>query len=82
MCHPAGQGTRKALSLTPWLLISQGMHAASDFVHAHFLTRHVDVSSLLSFRHPKHVLAVEVRKLMAEAGAADQAAIETRCVPA
>jgi large subunit ribosomal protein L44 len=60
--------------------LTQGIHAASEFVHANFLSRHLDVASLLNFRNPKHVLAVEIRKLMAEAGMRDDAAIETRWV--
>jgi hypothetical protein len=64
----------------PVPFLAQGIHAASEFVHANFLSRHLDVASLLNFRNPKHVLAVEIRKLMAEAGMRDDAAIETRWV--
>jgi large subunit ribosomal protein L44 len=44
------------------------MHAAREFVHAHFMSRHVDLSSLFSFRKPKYVLSNVVSKHLADAG--------------
>lgn len=49
-------------------LYYQGMNAARQFVHNQFLTRHVDVASMLNFRNPKHVLGVEMRRLGLGAG--------------
>jgi hypothetical protein len=38
----------------------------------------VDVASTLNFRNPKHVLSVEVRKMMGQAGAPEQAGVQSR----
>ncbi|KAJ9106437.1 hypothetical protein QFC21_001583 [Naganishia friedmannii] len=56
----------------------KGITAARQFVHAHFLSRHVDVTSLINVRAPKHVLSVEVRKLLGQAGAPELAGVESR----
>ncbi|KAL1407667.1 54S ribosomal protein L3 mitochondrial [Vanrija albida] len=47
----------------------QGIHAAREFVHAHFLSRHVDMSTVMNIRHPKHVLSTVVSKHLINAGA-------------
>ncbi|KLT38720.1 ribonuclease III [Cutaneotrichosporon oleaginosum] len=46
----------------------QGMHAARDFVHAHFMSRHVDLTHLFKIRKPKHVLSNVVSKHLHDAG--------------
>ncbi|TXT13197.1 hypothetical protein VHUM_01598 [Vanrija humicola] len=46
----------------------QGIHAAREFVHAHFLSRHVDMSTVMNIRHPKHVLSTVVSKHLINAG--------------
>lgn len=58
--------------------LPQGIAAARKFVHAHFMSRQVDVGSVLSFRNPKHVLSVEVRKLLGQAGAPEMAGVQSR----
>lgn len=54
------------------------MHAARRFTHAHFLSRHLDLAAVLNFRNPKHALAAEVRKMMAESGVQGQSAVQSR----
>jgi large subunit ribosomal protein L44 len=46
----------------------QGLHAARDFVHAHFMSRHVDLTHLFKIRKPKHVLSNVVSKHLHDAG--------------
>jgi large subunit ribosomal protein L44 len=46
----------------------QGIHAARRFVEAHFLTRHLDLASLFSFKHPKKVLSTVIQRHLTEAG--------------
>lgn len=48
----------------------QGIAAARQFVHAHFLSRHVDMANLFNFRNPKYVLSGVVAKHLADAGVA------------
>lgn len=54
------------------------MHAARQFTHAHFLSRHLDLAAVLNFRNPKHALAAEVRKMMAESGVQGQSSVQSR----
>lgn len=56
----------------------QGIADARKFVHAHFMSRQVDVASTLNFRNPKHVLGVEVRKMLGQAGAPEMAGVQSR----
>lgn len=44
------------------------MAAARKFVHAHFMSRHVDMASIFTFRQPKYVLSNVVSKHLADAG--------------
>jgi large subunit ribosomal protein L44 len=44
------------------------MHAAREFVHAHFLSRQVDFTRLFNFVKPKFVLSNVVSKHLADAG--------------
>ncbi|BEJ15634.1 hypothetical protein CspHIS471_0502390 [Cutaneotrichosporon sp. HIS471] len=46
----------------------QGLHAAREFVHAHFMSRHVDLTHLFKIRKPKHVLSNVVSKHLHDAG--------------
>ncbi|ORX34287.1 ribonuclease III domain-containing protein [Kockovaella imperatae] len=46
----------------------KGLHDAREFVHAHFFSRHLDLTTLFNFRNPKLVLAAVVERHMAEAG--------------
>lgn len=46
------------------------MVAARNFVHAHFLSRHLDLTQLFNFKNPKHVLSSVVAKHLATAGVA------------
>ncbi|CAD6573809.1 MAG: hypothetical protein TREMPRED_000920 [Tremellales sp. Tagirdzhanova-0007] len=46
----------------------QGIHAARTFVHAFFLTRHLDLASLFNFKNPVHVLSSVVARHLIEAG--------------
>jgi large subunit ribosomal protein L44 len=48
--------------------IRQGMHAAREFTHAYFLSRHLDMTRLFNFKNPKHVLSSVVAKHLAEKG--------------
>ncbi|OCF39515.1 hypothetical protein I317_06674 [Kwoniella heveanensis CBS 569] len=59
----------------------QGIHAARAFVHAHFLSRALDLSTLFNFKNPLHVLTSVVSSHLAQAGvpvASNQANIERR----
>ncbi|GHJ88166.1 hypothetical protein NliqN6_4568 [Naganishia liquefaciens] len=69
---------RSVRALVALVYQEKGIAAARKFVHAHFMSRHVDVASVLSFRHPKHVLSVEVRKLLGQAGAPELAGVQSR----
>ena len=46
----------------------QGIHAARTFVHAFFLTRHLDLASLFDFKNPLHVLSSVIARHLVEAG--------------
>ncbi|EIW72611.1 hypothetical protein TREMEDRAFT_70764 [Tremella mesenterica DSM 1558] len=46
----------------------KGIHSAREFVHAHFLSRHLDMTTVFTFKHPKHMLASVVAKQFADAG--------------
>ncbi|KAI9635143.1 ribonuclease III domain-containing protein [Dioszegia hungarica] len=46
----------------------QGMTAARQFTHAHFLSRYLDMTSLFNFTNPKHVLSRAVAKHLSDAG--------------
>ena len=57
------------------------MHAARQFVHAHFLSRYLDMTTLFNFKNPKHVLSRAIAKHLAERGVSDnegQGKIESR----
>ncbi|RSH83577.1 uncharacterized protein EHS24_007265 [Apiotrichum porosum] len=45
-----------------------GIHAARDFVTAHFMSRHVDLTAIFSITKPKHVLSSAVTKHLVNAG--------------
>lgn len=49
-------------------LTDQGIHAAREFTHGHFLSRHLDMTSLFKFKNPKHVLSSVVASHLAQAG--------------
>ncbi|KAK8865897.1 hypothetical protein IAR55_001045 [Kwoniella newhampshirensis] len=46
----------------------QGIHAARAFVHAHFLSRSLDLSTLFSFKNPMHVLTSVISTHLSSAG--------------
>lgn len=46
----------------------QGMTAARTFTHAHFLSRHLDMTTLFNFKNPKHVLSRVVSKHLGDKG--------------
>lgn len=46
----------------------QGIHAARDFAHGHFLSRHLDMTTLFKFKNPKHVLSSVVASHLSQAG--------------
>ena len=50
------------------LTLAQGIHAARTFVHAHFLSRHLDLPSLFNFTNPKYILSSVVARHLAESG--------------
>ncbi|WVR05867.1 hypothetical protein IAU60_002893 [Kwoniella sp. DSM 27419] len=59
----------------------QGIHAARAFVHAHFLSRALDLSTLFNFKNPLHVLTSVVASHLTSAGvpvSANQGVIEKR----
>ncbi|WRT64117.1 uncharacterized protein IL334_001046 [Kwoniella shivajii] len=46
----------------------QGIHAAREFVHAHFLSRSLDLSTLFNFKNPLHVLTSVVASHLSSSG--------------
>ncbi|WVQ97330.1 hypothetical protein IAU59_004441 [Kwoniella sp. CBS 9459] len=59
----------------------QGIHAARAFVHAHFLSRALDLSTLFNFKNPLHVLTSVVSSHLTQAGvpvSSNQGVIERR----
>ncbi|WWC99659.1 hypothetical protein V866_006563 [Kwoniella sp. B9012] len=59
----------------------QGIHAARSFVHAHFLSRSIDLSSLFNFKNPLHMLSSVISSHLSSAGvpiSANQGVIEKR----
>ncbi|WVF70596.1 hypothetical protein IAT40_005388 [Kwoniella sp. CBS 6097] len=59
----------------------QGIHAARAFVHAHFLSRALDLSTLFNFKNPLHVLTSVVSSHLTQAGVpvtSNQGVIERR----
>ncbi|KAK4685359.1 large subunit ribosomal protein L44, partial [Tremellales sp. Uapishka_1] len=47
---------------------AKGIHAAREFTHAHFLSRHLDLTSIFKFHNPKHLLSSVVTKYLSDAG--------------
>ncbi|WVW82268.1 hypothetical protein I302_104274 [Kwoniella bestiolae CBS 10118] len=59
----------------------QGIHAARSFVHAHFLSRSIDLTSLFNFKNPLHMLSSVISSHLSSAGvpiSANQGIIEKR----
>ncbi|WWC58607.1 mitochondrial 54S ribosomal protein mL44 [Kwoniella dejecticola CBS 10117] len=59
----------------------QGIHAAREFVHAHFLSRSIDLSELFNFKNPLHMLSSVISSHLSSAGvpiSANQGVIEKR----
>lgn len=57
------------------------MHAARKFTHAHFLSRHLDLTTIFKFSQPKFMLAQTVKKYLLGAGVSPESGagrIETR----